>query len=149
MSTTTDRDPLNGEGQIYSYGVASGVNLPAGTLTQLGPSGYLLAADINSGLSAGVNIYAGVLLDRANNSSTNTAIRTVTGGGLLARVAKKGVFRFKSNVTPVPTTLGVDAKVIDNDTVGTSSAGGVAGTILGNGTLPYNYYDILIDQAVN
>lgn len=141
MATTTNRDHYFSDGWIYDYGVASGVQVYAGTIVET-KDGLLRSA------VAGATTLAGISEDYKNNSSTNTELTSVTGGGLRARVRVRGIVRLKAAATPLVTHINQYALHTDNDTVGFTNAlglsGGAAylGKIVGFGTAPYNYYDV-------
>lgn len=143
-NTTQNRDALHGDGDLYGYGVASGIHLYAGTIGALVGGNYLGKA------AAGATTLVGVVVDEADNTSSNTKI-TVAQGALNARVARRGIFRFNSSVTPTQAGIGQKAYPTDDQTVGVTSAAGVSGgiqylgTVVGYGTTPYNYYDVDID----
>jgi len=142
MATTTNRDHYFSDGWIYDYGVASGVQVYAGTIVET------KGGNVRS-VVAGATTLAGISEDNINNTSTNTELTSVTAAGLRARVRVRGVVRLKAAGTPAATDIGQYALPVDNDTVGFTNAplgisGGVAylGTIRGMGTVPYNYYDV-------
>ena len=133
-ATTSNRDQLFGEGWIYDYGVASGTHIYAGTIVAIGASGYLTN---HAGLTT--TPFVGVAVDEKNN--------TGVAGAVNCRVRRRGVFKFVANGTPAQVHIGTAAYILDNQTVGVSTATAQsAGKIVGIGS---NYYDIQIDNSVN
>lgn len=143
-AATQDREALISDGFRYGFGVASGIQLYAGTLVSTNAAGYLVATAVGSTTVVGVLPYG------ANNTSSNENLTTVQNG-YNAVVARRGIYRFNYSVTPTQAVVGLHAFPTDNQTVGGTSAfgasGGVqyVGQIVGWGTSPYNYVDVDID----
>jgi len=141
MATTTNRDHYFSDGWIYDYGVASGVQVYAGTILET------KGGNVRS-VVAGATTLAGISEDNINNTSTNTELTSITAAGLRARVRVRGIVRLKAAGTPTAADINQQALPVDNDTVGVTNAfgvsGGVAtlGMVRGFGTVPYNYYDV-------
>lgn len=154
-NTTQNRDSLVSDGIVYSYGVASGVELFAGTLGMvLGASSLLTKA------AAGTTQFVGVIEDYANNTASNVqGVSPIANGAVKARVFRRGIFRFQANAAPTASDINKFAVVVDDQTVGVTSTPGLSlaagyvttavGRIVGAGTTPYNFFDVDINPQAN
>jgi hypothetical protein len=61
-AATKNREQLHGDGRAYSYGVASGIKIYAGTLAMTNLAGYLIPANTTSGAST-TQKYVGINVD--------------------------------------------------------------------------------------
>lgn len=144
-AATQDREAMISDGFRYGVGVASGIQLYAGTLVSKNAAGNLVATAVGSTTVLGVLMYG------ANNTSSNDNLTTVSAGAVNGVVARRGIYRFNYSVTPTQAVVGLHAFPTDNQTVGGTTAfgasGGVqyVGQIVGWGTAPYNYVDVDID----
>ena len=102
-------------GDYAALGVKAAMTIHAGTIVAIDGDGWAVPASKTAGLT---------VIGRAENSVANTSTGAADGD-LIARVKRRGVFRWSKSATNAPTRahVGDDAYAEDDQTVGTSAAG--------------------------